>query len=71
VPVVWRGRASQGRASQAFELAELGMRDGATANSSQQTATDHKQDDQIVKTKPPAGSCSRVLDQSLGSTRAH
>jgi hypothetical protein len=47
------------------------MRDGATANSSPQTATGHKQDDQIVKTKPPAGSCSRVLDQSLGSTQAH
>jgi hypothetical protein len=29
------------------------MRDGATANSSPQTATGHKQDDQIVKTKPP------------------
>ena len=54
-----------------FELDELGMRDGATANSSPQTATGHKQDDQIVKTKPPAGSCSRVLDQSMGSTRAH
>ncbi len=26
--------------------------------------------DQIVKTKPPAGSCSRFLDQSLGPTRA-
>ena len=47
------------------------MVDRATANSSPQTATGHKQDDQIVKTKLPAGSCSRVLDQSLGSTRAH
>ena len=44
--------------------------DWATANSPPQTATDHKQDDQTAKTKPPAGSCSRILDQSLGSTRA-
>jgi hypothetical protein len=29
-----------------------------------------RQDDQIVKTKPPAGSCSRMLDQSLGRARA-
>ena len=70
-PGVLRGRVWRGRAGQAFELAELGMRDGATANSSPQTTTGHKQDDQIVKTKPPARSCSRVLDQSLGSTRAH
>ena len=30
----------------------------------------HEQDDQAAETKPPAGSCSRILDQSLGSTRA-
>ena len=70
-PVLWRGRDWHGRVGQVFELAELGMRDGATADSSPQTATGHKQDDQIVKTKPPAGSCSRVLDQSLGSTRVY
>ena len=29
-----------------------------------------EQDDQTATTKPPAGSCSRILDQSLGSTRA-
>jgi hypothetical protein len=28
--------------------------------------TGHKQDDQTAKTKPPAESCSRILDQSLG-----
>ncbi len=57
-----------GRADQAFVLGEPDVVDGATANSSPRTATGHKQDDQIVKTKPPAGNCSRVLDQSLGST---
>jgi hypothetical protein len=69
-PGIWCGEAGHGRAGQAFELAESGVVDRATANSSLRTATGHKQDDQIVKTKPPAGSCSRVLDQSLGSTRA-
>jgi hypothetical protein len=39
--------------------------DGATANSSLRTVTDHKQDDQTAKSKPPAGSCSRILGQSL------
>ena len=29
-----------------------------------------RQDDQVVKTKHPAGNCLRILDQSLGSTRA-
>ena len=67
-PGIWRGKAWNGRAGQAFELAELGVRDGATAKSSPRTATGHKQDDQIVKTRPPAGSCTRVLDQSVGST---
>ena len=69
-PGVWRGRAWHGRAGQAFELVESGVVDRATANSLPQTATGHKQDDQTAKTKPPAGSCSRILDQSLGSTRA-
>ena len=69
-PGIWRGRAWHGRAGQAFELVESGVVDRATANSSPQTATGHKQDDQTAKTKPPAGSCSRILDQSLGSTRA-
>jgi hypothetical protein len=52
------------------KLVESGVVDRATANSSLQTTTGHKQDDQAAKTKPPAGSCSRILDQSLGSTRA-
>ena len=69
-PGIWRGRAWHGRAGQAFELVESGVVDRATANSSPRTATGHKQDDQTAKTKPPAGSCSRILDQSLGSTRA-
>jgi hypothetical protein len=69
-PGIWRGRAWHGRAGQAFELVESGMVNRATANSSPRTATGHKQDDQTAKTKPPAGSCSRILDQSLGSTRA-
>jgi hypothetical protein len=68
---VWRGRARQGRVSQAFDLVEYGVVDKATANSSQRTTTGHKQDDQAAKTKPPAGSCSRILDQSLEPTRAH
>jgi hypothetical protein len=69
-PGIWRGKAWHGRAGQAFELVESGVVDRATAYSSPQTATDHKQDDKAAKTKPSAGSCSRILDQSLGSTRA-
>src|SRR5262245_25205843 len=60
-----------GRAGQAFVLVESDMVVRATANSSPRTATDHKQGDQTAKTKLPAGSCSRILDQGLGSTRAH
>ena len=69
-PGIWRGKAWNGRASQAFALVESGVVDRATANSSPRTATGHKQDDQTAKSKPPARSCSRILDQSLGSTRA-
>jgi hypothetical protein len=69
-PGIWRGKAWSGRAGQAFALVEFGVVDRATANSSPRTTTGHKQDDQTAKTKPPAGSCSRILDQSLGSTRA-
>ena len=67
---VLRGRAWYGRAGQAFELVEFGMMDGATADLSPRTATGYKQGDQTAKTKPPAGSCSQILDQSLESTRA-
>jgi hypothetical protein len=37
----------------------------ATANSPLPTTTGHKQGDQAAETKPPTGSCSRILDQSL------
>jgi hypothetical protein len=69
-PGIWRGKAWNGRASQAFALVEFGVVDRATANSSLRTAAGHKQDDQTAQSKPPAGNCSRILDQSLGSTRA-
>ncbi|MGZ6033340.1 MAG: hypothetical protein ACXWNS_16545, partial [Isosphaeraceae bacterium] len=69
-PGIWCGKAGHGRAGQAFALVEFGVVDRATANSSPRTATGHKQDDQTAKTKPPTGSCSRILDQSLGPTRA-
>src|SRR5271168_4088409 len=69
-PGIWRGKAWNGRAGQAFASVDFGVVDRATANSSPRTPTDHKQGDQAAKTKPPAGSCSRILDQSLGSTRA-
>jgi hypothetical protein len=69
-PGIWRGRAWHGRAGQAFELVEFSVVDRATANSPPRTAAGHKQGDQTAKTKPPVGSCSRILDQSLGSTRA-
>jgi hypothetical protein len=60
----WRGRAGQ-----AFVLVECGVVGRATANSSSRIAAGHNQDDQAAETKPPAGSCSRILDQGLGSTR--
>ena len=69
-PGIWRGKAGHGRAGQAFALVEFGVVDRATANSSLWTATGHKQGDQAAKTKPPSGSCSRILDQSLEPTRA-
>jgi hypothetical protein len=69
-PGMWRGKAGNGRAGQAFALVEFGVVDRATANSWLRTTTGHKQDDQAAKIKPPTGSCWRILDQSLGSTRA-
>ena len=62
--------AKLGTDGQAFALVESGVVGRATANSSPRTAVDHKQDDQTAKAKPPSGSCSRILNQSLGSTRA-
>ena len=70
-PGIGRDKAWNGRAGQAFVFLDSGVVDRATANSPPRTTADHKQDDQTVKSEPPAGSCSRVLDQSLGSTRAH
>ena len=67
---LWHGQGSRRRAGQVFELVEPNVMGGATANSLPQTATGHKRDDQIVKTKPLTRSCLRVLDQSLGPTRA-
>jgi hypothetical protein len=64
---VWQSLERTGR--QAFVLVQSGVVDRATANSSLRTAAGHKQDDQTAKTKPPAGSCSRILDQSLEPTR--
>ena len=49
---------------------EPGVLDGATANPLLPTTTDRVQDDQSVRTKLHAGSCLRILDQGLGSTRA-
>ena len=69
-PGIWRGKAWNGRAGQAFALVEFGVVDRATANFSPRTAAGHKQDDQAAESKPPAGSCSRILDQGLGPTRA-
>ena len=68
-PRIGRGKAGHGRAGQAFALVESGVVDRATANSSPRTAAGHKQDDQAAETKPPSGSCSRILDQSLEPTR--
>ena len=66
---IWRGKPWYGRTGQAFALVQSGVMDKATANSLLRSASGHKQDDQTAKTKPPAGSCSRILDQSLGSMR--
>ena len=52
-PGIWRGKAWNGRAGQAFALVVSGVVDRATANSSPRTTTGHKQDDQTAKTKPP------------------
>jgi hypothetical protein len=68
-PGIGRGKAGHGRAGQAFALVESGVMDRATANSLPRTAVGHKQDDQAAETKPPSGSCSRILDQSLEPTR--
>jgi len=63
--VAWRGRAGQ-----AFLLREPSVGDGTTANSLAADRRGPRQGGQVVKTKPLARSCLRVLDQSLGPTRA-
>jgi hypothetical protein len=61
---LWSDQAGRGRAGQAFEAGEPGMVDGTTANSIAADRRGPRQDDQIVKIKPPAGNCLRILDQS-------
>jgi hypothetical protein len=51
-PRIWRGKAWNGRAGQAFLLVEFGVVDRATANSSPWTATGHKQDGCPVRSWP-------------------
>jgi hypothetical protein len=65
---MWRGEPWRGRDDQAFELGESGVVAGATANSLAADRHGPRQDGQIAETKLPAGNCSRILDQSLGST---
>jgi hypothetical protein len=67
-PGIGRGEVGNGRAGQVFAWVESGVTDRATANSSPRTRMGHKQVDQTAKTKRPAGSCSRILDQSLEPT---
>ena len=67
---MWRCQAWRGRAGQAFELGKSGVVYGATANSLAANRRGPRQDDQIVKTKPPAENCLRILDQGLGPSRA-
>ncbi|HMF38217.1 MAG TPA: hypothetical protein VKF17_16345 [Isosphaeraceae bacterium] len=67
---MWRGEAWRGRTGQAFELGEPGVAEGTTANSLAADRRGPRQGDQVAKTKLLARSCLRILDQSLGSTRA-
>src|SRR6266542_1363448 len=68
---MWCDEAWRGRAGQAFELGELGVVDGTTANSLAASYRGPRQDGQVAKTKFLARNCLRILDQSLGPTRAH
>jgi len=68
---LWRVAAWCGRAAQAVGDREQDVAVGATAASLAADLHEPRQDDQFAKTKPPAESCSRILDQDLGSTRAH
>jgi hypothetical protein len=64
-PKIWRGEVRRGRAGQAFEFGEPRVLDGATARSLAAGRHGPRRVGQIVKTKPPRGSCLRILDQSL------
>ena len=67
---MWRGEVRRGRAGQAFGFGEPGVLDGTTAKSLAAGRHGPRQVGQIVKTKPLRRSCLRILDQSLGATRA-
>ena len=67
---MWRDEAWRGRAGQAFEVCEPGVMNGTTANSLAASDRGPRQDDQVAKTKFLARNCLRILDQSLGLTRA-
>jgi hypothetical protein len=67
---MWRDEAGRGRAEKAFEIGKTGRDD---RDHRRFLAADRRgplQDDQAVKTKLLPGSCLRILDQGLGSTRA-
>jgi hypothetical protein len=67
---MWRNGVRRGRAEQAFEFGESGRggRDHRRFLAADRRGP--RQDDQAVKTKLLTGSCLRILDQGLGSTRA-
>ena len=66
--LAWPGLVRTGRAG--FPVGEPRVLDRTTANSLPVGDRRPRQGDQVVKTKPLARSCSRVLEQSLGPTRA-
>ena len=68
---MWRDEAWRRRAGQAFMLGEQGVVDGTTANSLVASYRGPRQDGQVAKTNPAHRDCLRILDQSLGPTRAH
>jgi len=67
---MWHDEARRGRAGQAFKLGEPGVMNGTTANSLATSYRGPRQDGQVAKTNPGAPGCLRILDQSLGPTRA-
>jgi hypothetical protein len=67
---MWRVAAWCGRAAQAVDDCKPGVVVGATAASLAADLHEPRQDDQFAKTKPPAESCLRILDQGLGLARA-